>query len=281
MKETYIAHIQRFSLHDGGGIRTVVFLKGCPFICPWCCNPENMSFKQEVIIKKSLCTCCPFRKASSSCNVSIADCPTGAKTLVGKVYSIDDLVEEVLKDKVFFEESGGGVTLSGGEALAHEQYAESFFAALKKRGVNTAIETTLAIPLKNPQRLVEVTDAFLVDFKIADNCTSKKVLRIDTAKRDANLEVILKKGACVVARLPLIPGFTDDEKTVLSNIKRILKLGIGRVDVLPFHQLGEKKYEYLNKVYTMHNVPLLADEVIKKRVSLIESFGLKVVVNGE
>ena len=118
-----VTNVQRYSLHDGGGIRTVAFLKGCPFHCPWCCNPENLSFEPQVSMNERLCIHCSPRPGGRLCERRPEECPTEAKTVLGRERTVDDLLAEAVRDRVFFEESGGGITLSGGEALAREAFA--------------------------------------------------------------------------------------------------------------------------------------------------------------
>ncbi|WP_245579130.1 radical SAM protein [Atopobium fossor] len=276
-----VTNVQRYSLHDGGGIRTVAFLKGCPFRCPWCCNPENLSFEPELSLKENLCIHCSPRPHGELCSTTVELCPTRAKEIMGTPREVEDLLEDMLRDRIFFEESGGGITLSGGEALAREPFVCSFFSAAKKQGIHTALETTLALPLYDARRLVAVVDSFLVDFKIADHATSKKLLGLDPEIRDANLRTILSEGASVIARMPIVPGFTDGLDNVRANAAKLCELGIVRADVLPFHQLGENKYSYVGRPYTLHDVQPPTDNQIAEIVAILEDAGLSVVIDGE
>ena len=276
-----VTNIQRFSLHDGGGIRTVVFLKGCPFRCPWCCNPENLSSEPEVSLKERLCIHCSPRPGGAPCATAPEDCPTGAKELLGQVRGVGGLVAEVARDRAFFEESGGGVTVSGGECLLRQDFLCAFLEACRAEGLATAVETTLALPLVDPARLAAACDVLLVDFKIADRAESLAVTGIDPDVRDANVRAVRALGARVVARMPIIPGFTDAAACVEANVARIVELGIDRVDVLPFHQLGEGKYDALGRAYTLRGVPQLSDADVAGVVARCEAAGLAVVVHGE
>ena len=276
-----VTNVQRFSLHDGGGIRTVVFLKGCPFRCPWCCNPENLSAEPEVSLKERLCMHCSPRPGGAPCATAPEDCPTGAKELLGRTRTVDDLVAEVARDGAFFEESGGGVTVSGGECLLCQDFLLAFLEACRAEGLSTAVETTLALPLEDPARLVAVCDVLLVDFKIADRARSLEVTGIDPELRDANLRTVLGLGARVVARMPIIPGFTDDDACVAANVARIRELGVSRVDVLPFHQLGQGKYDATGRDYALRDVPQLSDADVEGVVARCEAAGLATVVHGE
>lgn len=276
-----ITNVQRFSLHDGGGIRTVVFLKGCPFRCPWCCNPENLSSEPEVSFKERLCIRCSPRPDGGPCQTRPEDCPTGAKELLGRSRTVDDLLAEVVRDRSFYEESDGGVTVSGGECLLRQDFLCAFLEACHEEGISTAVETTLAVPLADAGRLVAACDAFLVDFKIADRTCSLEVTGIDPEVRDANVRSVLSAGGRVVARMPIIPGFTDDAACVGSNVSRIRELGVTRVDVLPFHQLGQGKYDSLGRAYGLRDVPQLSERDVADVVARCRAAGLKAVVHGE
>lgn len=276
-----ITNVQRFSLHDGGGIRTVVFLKGCPFRCPWCCNPENLSSEPEVSFKERLCIRCSPRPDGGPCQTRPEDCPTGAKELLGRLRTVDDLLAEVVRDRSFYEESDGGVTVSGGECLLRQDFLCAFLEACHEEGISTAVETTLAVPLADAGRLVAACDAFLVDFKIADRARSLEATGIDPGVRDANVRSVLSAGGRVVARMPIIPGFTDDAACVASNVSRIRELGVTRVDVLPFHQLGQGKYDSLGRAYGLRDVPQLSERDVADVVARCRAAGLKTVVHGE
>ena len=276
-----VTTVQRFSLHAGGGIRTVVFLKGCPFRCPWCCNPENLSTEPEVSLRERLCIHCSPRPGGGPCATAPEDCPTGAKELLGRSRTVDDLVAEVERDRAFYEESGGGVTVSGGECLLRQDFLCAFLEACRAQGLSTAVETTLALPLADPARLVAACDVLLVDFKIADRAKSLELTGIDPDVRDANLRVVQDLGARVVARMPVIPGFTDDAACVDANVARIAELGLRRVDVLPFHQLGGGKYDSLGRDYALRGVPQLSDADVAGVVARCEAAGLDAVVRGE
>lgn len=276
-----VTNVQRFSLHDGGGIRTVVFLKGCPFRCPWCCNPENLSCEPEVSYKERLCIRCSMRAGEHVCPVAPEECPTGAKELLGKVRGVSELVDEVERDRTFYEESGGGVTVSGGECLIYQDFLHAFLEACHERGLNTALESTLGIPLKDTPRLVAACDSFLVDYKMVDRERSLEVTGIDPRVRDANVRAILSRGGRVVARMPIIPGFTDDLDCVASNVATIKRQGIDRVDVLPFHQLGEGKYDALGRPYALRGMRQLSESDVKTVVDLCERAGLKTIIHGE
>lgn len=278
-------NIQRFSIHDGGGIRTVVFLKGCPFTCPWCCNPENLSFAPEEQWHERLCIGCSMvgEPCLAHCRRSADECPTGARELVGTPAEVGELLDAVRRDRIFYEESNGGVTVSGGECLAgqNQAFTLEFLEACKAEGLRTAVETTLAVVLENPGRLAAACDCLLVDFKIADPARSSELLRLDVGLRDRNLRQMLGLGVPVVARLPIIPGFTDAPENVRANALRAAELGISRADILPFHQLGSAKYDALGRNYALRDLGQLSEEGVAYAVSICEEVGLTTVVHGE
>lgn len=276
-----VTNVQRYSLHDGGGIRTNVFLKGCPFTCPWCCNPENLSAAPEVSFKERLCMGCSRREPGGLCATAPEDCPTGAKTLLGDELSVDDVMDRVLRDAAFYEESGGGLTVSGGEALLWQPFVQALFERAKAEGLRTAIETTLALPLADPAGLAAVCDRWLVDFKVADRDRSVEVCRIDPGVRDRNLAALRELGADVVARMPVIPGYTDSPENVAANLDAVVAAGLTRVDVLPFHQLGSAKYDSLGLDYAMGDVPQLSEADVAWVVDEARARGLDARVRGE
>lgn len=276
-----VTNVQRYSLHDGGGIRTNVFLKGCPFTCPWCCNPENLSAAPEVSFKERLCMGCSRREPGGLCATAPEDCPTGAKTLLGEELSVDDVMDRVLRDAAFYEESGGGLTVSGGEALLWQPFVQALFERAKAEGLKTAIETTLALPIADPAGLAAVCDRWLVDFKVADRDRSVGVCRIDPGVRDRSLAALRELGADVVARMPIIPGYTDSPENVAANLDAVAAAGLTRVDVLPFHQLGSAKYDSLGLDYTMDDVPQLSEADVAWVVDEARARGLDARVRGE
>ncbi len=269
-----IFNIQRYSLNDGQGIRTVVFFKGCPHTCPWCANPESISVKIETVRRESKCLHC------QPCLRDVQECPSGAFEQIGRDITLDELMCEVMKDDVFFRASGGGVTLSGGEVLMQAEFATRFLAGLRQLGVHTAIETAGDAPAQRLLRLAQRCDEVLFDLKIMDAETARQVLNINMPRVLNNLNMLVAEGITVVPRLPLIPGFTLNE----DNIQRILallhSLGLRVLHLLPFHQYGEPKYRLLEREWTMAGVapPAMAEVAEVQRVA--EQAGFQVTVGG-
>ncbi|WP_318385488.1 [formate-C-acetyltransferase]-activating enzyme [Enterobacter sp.] len=269
-----IFSIQRYSLNDGQGIRTVVFFKGCPHTCPWCANPESLSVKIETVRRESKCLHC------QPCLRDVQECPSGAFEQIGRDITLDELMREIMKDDVFFRASGGGVTLSGGEVLMQAEFATRFLARLRQLGVHTAIETAGDAPAQRLLRLAQQCDEVLFDLKIMDAEQARQVLNINMPRVLNNLNMLVAEGITVVPRLPLIPGFTLNQ----DNIRRILtllhSLGLRVLHLLPFHQYGEPKYRLLEREWTMAGVapPAMAEVADVQRVA--EQAGFQVTVGG-
>ena len=279
MEKALIFNIQRYSLHDGGGIRTVIFFKGCPLTCPWCSNPESQSFKPEVIRKQSLCINC----SSNSCYECMRDanyCPTGALEVVGKEYTVNEVLEEVKKDITFYETTGGGVTLSGGESLSQGQFVIELLKELKKYGLNTAIETTGIGSTEIIDQMTDYLDTVLWDFKIMNNEKAKNVLNADIELMKRNFKKLMTKNIKVIPRIPLIPGYTADEENLQKIIDFITRFNIKEVHILPFHQYGSSKYKALGREYGLTDLKPLRNEELEDIKNLIESKGIKAVIGG-
>lgn len=239
-----IFNIQRYSLHDGGGIRTVVFLKGCPFRCPWCSNPESWNFSPQLMRRSVLCNLCSSDSVYT-CSVSPADCPTGALEIIGYEATVDDVIEEIKKDVVFYETTKGGVTLSGGEPLAQGEFAISLAKRLHGLGINTAIETTGTVSYDTIQSIIPFIDTFLWDFKIMDDDKAQKIVGQDLGLMRENFTKLMAEKATVIPRIPIIPGLTSTMENIKAIADFIVPFGITEVHLLPYHPYGSSKYKAL------------------------------------
>ncbi|WP_461204768.1 [formate-C-acetyltransferase]-activating enzyme [Clostridium sp. DL1XJH146] len=269
-----ILNIQRYSVHDGGGIRTIVFFKGCPLHCPWCSNPESQSFEIEIGKLQNKCIHC------KKCSFSESECPSGAIVHFGNYMKIEDVIKEILKDEIFYRTSGGGVTLSGGEVLSQANFALALLKELKALNINTAIETCGQGNLEKLLEIAEYTDLILFDLKIMDYEKAKNFIGANQSSILTNFEALVHNGYNVIPRIPLIPNYTMDEKNILRIIKFLKGLNIKEVHILPFHQLGSGKYKTINKVYTMENVEISNEEEINNIKYKFELEGFKIVVGG-
>lgn len=234
--EAHICNIQKFSLHDGPGIRTVVFLKGCPLRCAWCANPES----QEKGLGPSL--------------------RLGGFSLGGEAYAMGEVLAACLRDRDFYEESGGGVTLSGGEPLAQPEFCQALLRELKNRGIHTAVETTGYVPGGVLQGVFQDIDLFLYDMKHWDGRRHREGTGVGNRVILENMAWLVAQGKDVLPRIPVIPGYNDSLEDAAGFCARLREAGARRAQLLPFHQFGEKKYELLGKPYAMAGVDALHEE---------------------
>lgn len=234
-----ISNIQHFSTGDGKGIRTTVFFKGCDLHCPWCHNPENLSVAPSLMRYKMI----------------------DKTEVVGKKVTVEDILPELLEDKDFFVQSGGGVTLSGGEVMLQADGAAALSDALSKHGVAVMIDTAGCVPYKEFEKLNPVVEGYLFDFKTADTGKYRKIGgHLETVLQ--NLTRLISDKANVQVRIPLIPNFNIDKKSVYEISEQLNSVGISQVELLPFHRLGSAKYEALGLDYLYKNYqPLSKDKL--------------------
>ena len=269
-----IFNIQRYSLNDGQGIRTVIFFKGCPHTCPWCANPESISPKIETVRRNSKCLHC------SPCLQDADECPSGAFEHIGRDISLETIERDVMKDDVFFRSSGGGVTLSGGEVLMQAPFATQLLKRLRELGVPTAIETAGDAPPSRLLALAQQCDEVLFDLKIMDDAQSRAVLNINLARVLANLRLLVEHGIKVTPRLPLIPGYTLSQANIAKTIAILKCLSFRELHLLPFHKYGEPKYDLLGRAWAMKNIPVSDENEIAAIRIMAEEAGFKVTTGG-
>lgn len=270
-----IFNIQRYSLNDGLGIRTVIFFKGCPHHCPWCANPESMSRKIQFVRRKSKCIRC------TRCENDVIECPSGAFEQIGKDISLDELLKLIEKDLVFFRSSNGGVTLSGGEVLLQANFARHLLSKLQQLGINTAIETAGDVKFDDIWSVAQYCDEVLFDLKIMDPKQAKTVINMHQRRVLDNFKRLYELGVKLTPRLPLIPGYTlnkDNIAAILAFLKPLHK--IQQIDILPFHQYGESKYQLINQPYTMSAINSPTEHEISTIQTWLESHGYRVTVGG-
>ncbi|VTS41879.1 pyruvate formate-lyase activating enzyme [Streptococcus pseudoporcinus] len=228
-----VFNIQHFSIHDGPGIRTTVFLKGCPLRYPWCANPESQKKQPEQMLK--------------------ADGQT--YETVGEVKTIDMVIEEVLKDVDFYEESGGGLTLSGGEIFAQYEFAKAILKAAKEKGLHTAIETTAYAKHEQFVDLIQYVDFIYTDLQHYNQLRHRKMTGVANELIIKNIHYAFAIGKEIVLRIPVIPNFNDSLEDAQAFSELFNQLQINEVQLLPFHQFGENKYKLLGRDYQMAEVP--------------------------
>ncbi|TCW16551.1 pyruvate formate lyase activating enzyme [Raoultella sp. BIGb0138] len=269
-----IFNIQRYSLNDGQGIRTVIFFKGCPHTCPWCANPESISAKIETVRRESTCLHC------ARCQQDVDECPSGAWQQIGRDVTHAALLEEVLKDEIFFRTSGGGVTLSGGEVLMQAGFASRFLHTLRQWGISTAIETAGDAAFSRVYALARECDEVLFDLKIIDPEQARARLSMDSARVLANFSQLAAAGVRVIPRVPLIPGFTLSEENFNNILTFLAPFKLPDIHLLPFHQYGEPKYQLLGKTWAMAKIsPPSASEIAVFK-TMAEQAGFRVTIGG-
>jgi len=302
-KKGTIFNIQRFSINDGPGIRTVIFLKGCTLSCLWCFNPESQDKSPQIFFNNEKCIecnrcldICPIKAISISngernidrskcdkCGKCVEVCNSKALSIVGEEKTADEVIDEIIKDKPFYDKSDGGVTLSGGEVLHQPKFSKAVLKKCKKNGINTAIETCGYIKQwKLFEELLGYTDLVLYDLKQMDNSLHKKFTGVGNKIILDNACKISSKKIPMVIRIPIIPGYNDSRKNITETclfVKNYLK-NVKEIDILPFIQIGRKKYSNLGMNYQLIDLESPKKEHVKKLKELIESFGFYVLIGG-
>jgi len=293
MGKPLIFNIQKFSIHDGEGIRTTVFFKGCPINCQWCHNPESQRFQNELLCHLDRCTgcsacvrACPQKAVSldeehkartdydkcTACGLCTDYCMQNARELVGKEYEIKDLVKQVEKDIMFYEQSHGGVTLSGGEVMAQDiDYVEELARQLYEKGISVDIDTCGHAPYEHLKRVLPYTDAFLYDLKLMDPERHKKYIGVDNHLILENLKKLSADGAKINIRLPLIDGVNATDEHI-DEVIRFLKdndIRVWQVNLLKYHNTGSSKYPKLGRTYDGGNMAVPNEAWLKE---VIETF---------
>ncbi len=238
-----IFDIDNFAVHDGPGIRSVVYFKGCPLRCAWCHSPESQKVEPELIHLKSKCLNCPICAGKN--------CANGAYRVCGRYVTVSNLLKELLPQKVFFKSSGGGVTLSGGEVLYQPEFAQALLRALKEEGIHTIIETSVTGAEGCLKDLSPFTDIFYCDVKIMSNEKHRLYAGADNKIILSNIKALssYRNGKGIVLRVPLIPTYTDGEDNVTEIYRFALECGLTEVHLLPYNNSAPAKYEWLFREY--------------------------------
>jgi pyruvate formate lyase activating enzyme len=293
-----IARIERYMIHDGPGIRTVVFFKGCPLRCVWCSSPQTWKAAKQVIFLKRKCINCGSCVAScpenaiesvedvkkidrEKCNVCgecVDVCPAAALKFDGCLMSPEDVVNEVMKDEHFYKTSGGGVTLSGGEPLAQPGFAGEILRRCKEKGLHTALETSAYAEWPVLKKMIDYVDLFLIDIKHMD---TEEHLKITGRNNDLILDNILRtakeKPGSIAIQFPVIPGYNDTDDNIDSLVQFMKEAGIGSIDVIPFHKLGQHEYEELGLDYRVMEVEVPESGSLQKIKEDIKSKGFEII----
>lgn len=290
-----VFNIQKFSIHDGPGVRTTVFLKGCPLRCKWCANPESQIAKVQVLYDMGKClhcqNCvhtCPEKAVSmtedgrvhinfgkcTGCLRCVHECQGRALTHEGELKTVDEVLAVCMQDQDFYAESGGGVTISGGEGMMQPDFVEALILRLKEKGIHTAIETTGHVSAEVFRRLAPKFDLLLFDIKQADSAKHKWGTGAGNERIIENLRWAHDEGLNILPRIPVIPGFNAGPEDAENMARLLTDIGLGRVQLLPFHQMGERKYEFLNREYELTGVKALHPEDLTQYRQVFLDHGL-------
>lgn len=295
-----ITNIQKYSVHDGPGIRTTVFFKGCPLGCLWCHNPETQSFKKQLMYDEEKCTGCFLcmkgcmeeaiiagdKKVFISmnkcrlCGRCMDFCPNSARTISGTEYTAADLAREIEKDKVFYEQSGGGVTLSGGEAMAHIDFIEELISLCSKKGISVAIDTCGHVPYEHFERINYMVQLYLYDLKHMDSEKHRLYTGIGNELILSNLKRLSEDGSVINIRIPLIEGINTDDENIKNTIIFLKDIKVHKVNLLPYHDIGKGKYSKLNMSYSDVTMKVPDDETMLKIKCEFEKSHFNVEIGG-
>ncbi len=253
-----ITNVQRFSIHDGPGIRTTVFFKGCDLRCLWCHNPETQSPAPQLMVYKSRCVGCgdcvkfcnkSFTPACTACGKCVAVCSHGAREIVGKMVSASEIFDTVRRDKAYYDTSGGGVTLSGGEPLLQPDFASELLGLCKDAGIRTAIETALNVPWETAESLLPMLDLVICDIKGLDPVRHKENTGVSNERILDNIIKLKDSGADILFRMPYVPGRNDTEAEEIVRFAAPFGL-----ELMPYHETGVGKYADLGVGYALPDV---------------------------
>ena len=289
-----IFDIQHYSIHDGPGIRTTVFLKGCPLSCLWCSNPESQRGCPEIMFDASRCThcgrcveVCPpnasvqheneiriSRELCLGCALCVAQCPNEARQLVGRTPGVEEVLQEVVKDRLFYENSGGGVTLSGGEPMSQPDFTGALLKRCKEKGIHTVLDTSGYVEVELWNRVLGYVDMILFDLKQMDTRKHKAYTGVSNELILASARKLASQKIPLVIRIPLMPGYNDTDQNSEECARFARELGITTVELLPFHRLCSNKYTKLQKAWKLSEVVPPSQERLEELQGIFTAQGL-------
>jgi len=297
--EGLIFSIQRYSIHDGPGIRTTVFFKGCPLRCRWCSNPESINTYPELIFRSSRCDgcgrCIPIcapsaislgqgcilldRQKCDLCLECMDKCYTEALEVTGRYYGLDEMLAECLKDEPFYHNSGGGVTLSGGEPLYQPSFAISLLKSCKEHGLHTTLDTSGHIKWDVLEKALPYTDLVLYDIKHTDPEAHREGTGVTNELILENLQRIVLKGMNRVwIRVPVVPGFNDSPENIEKTALMASVLGVEKVSLLTYHEWGKPKYDAIGREYTLSAIAP-SKEKMESLAGIITKMGTEATID--
>jgi pyruvate formate lyase activating enzyme len=295
-----VFEIERFALHDGPGIRTTVFLKGCPLSCPWCANPESQSGRKQLMHFPNLCVACGAcaracptgtavlkregiafdRQQCVGCETCARVCPAGAIRFSGARMTPEAILDEVLRDLAYYEKTGGGMTVSGGEPLAQREGLTALLDLARKAGLHTAVETSGQASAEALDAVLERADLILFDLKHCDPDVFTRVTGGDLGLILKNLARAAQSGR-VIVRIPVIPGFNTDEATLTGILRLAAARGVREAHLLPYHVLGRNKYPQLGMEYGWNATQPLDKSELTPWIERAASLGMTLKIGGK
>ncbi len=297
----YIFDIKRYAIHDGPGIRTTVFFKGCPLRCRWCHNPESWKARPEPGLRHSRCVRCgrcaqactrhaiaqgqngPVTdpRKCALCGACVTACPAGAREIIGRRVTVTEVMAEVRKDVVFYDQSGGGVTFSGGEPLQQPEFLLALLDACRAEGIRTAVDTTACAEPQVIARVAPAADLFLCDLKHMNRRSHKQYTSVDNRLILDNLGTLAKSGKEVIIRIPIIPGFNSDESNIRETARFVRTLQtVRRIDILPYNRGGLEKSVRLMGAVNLLEAQAPGDDTMKEIAKILTGYGFEVKTGG-
>jgi len=293
--------IEKFSIHDGPGIRTTVFFKGCPLSCWWCHNPEGQALAPELVFWENRCIRCGACQAICAqdaiswddnristdaarctlCGDCVEVCYADARQIAGREMTVAQVMAEVERDIAFYDQSGGGVTFSGGEPLFQPDFLLALLQACKAKGIHTAVDTCGFAPWETLDGIRGYVDLFLYDLKLMDDARHREFTGVSNKLILKNLRRLSALGHRIFLRVPIIPGINDDDENIRQTGALAAALPhLERVDILPYHHTAVDKYKRLNKVYSLPEARPPSDKRIAEIAGILREFGLQVKIGG-